>query len=601
MIRKAFTAAALLALASSAYAATDYPSGYTKCAKDGETCTFSGTRSVAYGKAGTFVYATLTGPISCAASRFPAINVGTPRYCSYGAVTTPPTCPATTIGPVINGAQSASATVTSGASVAFAPTPTSGGSWSWSGCGTSGTSRTQTVSPTASCTATASYTNSCGTVSTQVHTITVNSTPSCPATTITAVINGTQTASATINSGAAVAFAPLPASGGSWSWSGCGTSGSSRTQTVSPTASCTATATHTNSCGTQSTRAHTITVNGTTPPSTPSGTPIGFGRSTTGGAGGATVTASTGTQINQALCGRASVSTPIIIRVTGTINHGNTTKVSGSCDTTATEVELKGVSNITIVGVGTSGVLDQIGLHIRNSSNIIIRNLHIKNVKKSGSPTSNGGDSIGMETSVNNIWIDHNTLEASGGESDGYDSLLDMKAGVTNVTVSYNHYRNSSRAGLIGSSDSDSANTNITFHHNWYENIEQRTPLLRHGLAHSYNNYFSNLSNSDMIHGINSRMGGRILVEGNYFKNSNNPLLASDDSSSPGCWQTRANFLDSISYDRSVGDGALVVPIISGGQFDSTCTVSVPYSYTLDSASGLPSSLPGQVGVGKIQ
>ncbi|MES1263961.1 MAG: hypothetical protein ABUL69_06360, partial [Peristeroidobacter soli] len=147
----------------------------------------------------------------------------------------------------------------------------------------------------------------------------------------------------------------------------------------------------------------------------------------------------------------------------------------------------------------------------------------------------------------------------------------------------------------------DSANTNITFHHNWYENIEQRTPLLRHGLVHSYNNYFSNLSNSDMIHGINSRMGGRILVEGNYFKNSNNPLIASDDSDEPGCWQTRSNYLDSITYDRSVGNGELVVPVISGGQFDSTCTVTVPYSYTLDSASGLPSGLPGQVGVGKIQ
>jgi pectate lyase len=246
-------------------------------------------------------------------------------------------------------------------------------------------------------------------------------------------------------------------------------------------------------------------------------------------------------------------------------------------------------------------VLDQIGIHIRNSSNIVIRNLHIKNVKKSGSPTSNGGDAIGMETTVNNVWIDHNTLEASGGESDGYDSLLDMKAGVTNVTVSYNHYRNSSRGGLIGSSDDDAANTNITFHHNWYENIQQRMPLLRHGLVHSYNNYFSNISNSDMIHGINSRMGGRILVEGNYFKNSNNPLIASDDSPQAGCRQTRSNSLDSITYDRAVGDGALVVPIISGGQFDSTCSVSVSYSYTLDSAAGLPSSLPGQVGIGKIQ
>ena len=85
MFRKLLGGATLLALAGAAHAATDYPSGYTKCAKEGATCSFSGTRSVAYGKAGTFVYATLTGPITCSAALFPAINVGTPRYCSYGA------------------------------------------------------------------------------------------------------------------------------------------------------------------------------------------------------------------------------------------------------------------------------------------------------------------------------------------------------------------------------------------------------------------------------------------------------------------------------------------------------------------------------------
>src|SRR5690242_1680638 len=181
MIRKALIAAALLAIAGGAHAATDYPSGYTKCAKDGETCTFSGTRSVAYGKAGTFVYATLTGPITCSASLFPSTNVATPRYCSYGATSSSSsssssggTCTATAITAVINGTQTASATITSGSSVNFAPLPSSGGSWSWSGCGTSGTSRTQTVSPTASCTATANYTNSCGAVSTRAHTITVS-------------------------------------------------------------------------------------------------------------------------------------------------------------------------------------------------------------------------------------------------------------------------------------------------------------------------------------------------------------------------------------------------------------------------------------------
>ena len=518
MLRKMLCSAALLAFAAFAHAATDYPTGFTKCAKEGETCSFSGTRSVAYGKAGTFVFATLTGPFTCSGSLFPAINVDTPRYCSFGAAaSTPPTCSPTTITPVINGAQTASATITSGAQVTFAPLPASGGSWSWTGCGTSGTARQQIVSPTASCTATTTYTNTCGARSTQSFSITVGASP--------------------------------PPSGGG----------------------------------------------------TPvSGTPIGFGRATTGGKGGAVVTARTGAEINAALCARATVSTPLIIRVDGTINHGNTARATGSCDTTATEIQFKGVSNVSLIGVGNRGTLDQIGIHLRNTSNIIIQNLHILNVKKSGSPISNGGDAIGLESTVTNVWVDHNTLEASGGESDGYDSLLDMKAGVTNVTVSYNHYRNSSRAGLIGSSDSDGANTDITFHHNYYENIQQRTPLLRVGRAHTYNNYWFNVSNSDMITGINSRTGGRVLVEGNYFKNSNNPLIASDDSPTPGCWQTRSNTLDSITYDRSVGNGALVVPVIVNGQFDSTCTVTVPYSYTLDSSANIPAIVTGNAGFGKI-
>ena len=131
MLRKLLGGAALAVLATAAHAATDYPSGYTKCAKEGETCTFSGTRSVAYGKAGTFVYATLTGPVSCAASRFPSISVGTPRYCSYGPAGSSSSssgggsCPATTIVPVINGTQRSSLTVTAGTQVSFAPTPAS--------------------------------------------------------------------------------------------------------------------------------------------------------------------------------------------------------------------------------------------------------------------------------------------------------------------------------------------------------------------------------------------------------------------------------------------------------------------------------------------
>ncbi|MEJ2393208.1 MAG: RICIN domain-containing protein [Candidatus Thiodiazotropha sp.] len=78
--------------------------------------------------------------------------------------------------------KSASVTVTSGDQVTFGPQPVSSGAWSWSGCGTSGSSREQTISPTGSCTATATYTNSCGTQSTQDFTVNVNqdSTPNPP-------------------------------------------------------------------------------------------------------------------------------------------------------------------------------------------------------------------------------------------------------------------------------------------------------------------------------------------------------------------------------------------------------------------------------------
>lgn len=320
----------------------------------------------------------------------------------------------------------------------------------------------------------------------------------------------------------------------------------------------------------------------------------------TGGQGGPVVTVTTGTELNAALCNRASMTSPIVILVNGTISHANTT--AQGCNTQADVIEIKQMSNVSIIGVGTNALFEEIGIHVRDASNIILQNLHVRNVKKSGSPISNGGDAIGMETNVDRVWIDHNHLEASGGEKDGYDSLLDMKAGVTNVTVSYNLYNDSSRAGLIGSSDSDNKNTNITFHHNWYKNIEQRTPLIRHALVHMYNNYWSNDRIDYMFHAINSRMSAKALIESNYFYNVNNPLIASDDSSQPGCWQTNNDntVLPYIYYSRTVGNGALVVPAVVDGQLQSTCSITVPYTVDMDHSSTVPDVVMANAGVGKI-
>ncbi|MBT2873393.1 MULTISPECIES: pectate lyase family protein [Streptomyces] len=311
---------------------------------------------------------------------------------------------------------------------------------------------------------------------------------------------------------------------------------------------------------------------------------------TTGGAGGQTVRATTGTAIHQALCSRASSSTPITIQVEGTINHGNTAKVSGSsCNTAAGVIELKQISNVTIVGVGNGAVFDQLGIHIREASNIVIQNVTVKNVKKSGSPTSNGGDAIGMESDVRNVWVDHVTLEASGGESEGYDGLFDMKDNTQYVTLSYSILRNSGRGGLIGSSESDRSNGYVTFHHNLYENIDSRTPLLRGGIAHMYNNHYRQLNES----GINSRAGARAKVDNNYFEDSKD-VLGTFYTSEAGYWQVSGNIFDNVTWGSRDDDHNP-----AGPNPTSNTSVSIPYGFTLDGANCVPSVVAQTAGAGK--
>jgi len=84
------TALALAAfVAPTAQAATDAPSGYTKCVQaTGATCSFSGTRSVALGKSGSFVYGTFTNSVVCASGNFPTNSFTTSAWCSYAGTTT---------------------------------------------------------------------------------------------------------------------------------------------------------------------------------------------------------------------------------------------------------------------------------------------------------------------------------------------------------------------------------------------------------------------------------------------------------------------------------------------------------------------------------
>lgn len=381
----------------------------------------------------------------------------------------------------------------------------------------------------------------------------------------------------------------------------CG-AGATNTPSAGPTATFTRTPTAGGPTATR-TRTPTVVVGPTLTPTrtftagpTQSGTfgQVGYSTQnggTTGGAGGVTVTASTGTQIHQAICGRASNTTPIIIRVSGTITVGNTAKVSGSCNTADGVIEIKDVSNISIIGVGTSGIFDQIGIHIRNSHNIIIQNVNVKNVKKSGTPISNGGDAIGMESNVSNVWVDHCLLEASGGEAEGYDGLFDLKNNTQYITLSWTILRNSERGGLVNSSDSDLTSSFITYHHNYYQNLHSRLPLLRGGTAHSFDNYFNGVVES----GMNPRIGGKIKAQNNYFENAANPIgtFYTDDM---GFWDVSGNiFASTVTWSAP---GTDMHP--AGPNVVSTTSISIPYAYTLDAAANIPSIVVNGAGIGKI-
>ena len=76
-----------LALSSSVFAASDAPSGWTKCAQPGATCAMSGTHATTMGKSGVFApNVTRTGSFVCSLTNFPGAPSNS-AWCSYDPAT----------------------------------------------------------------------------------------------------------------------------------------------------------------------------------------------------------------------------------------------------------------------------------------------------------------------------------------------------------------------------------------------------------------------------------------------------------------------------------------------------------------------------------
>ncbi len=301
-----------------------------------------------------------------------------------------------------------------------------------------------------------------------------------------------------------------------------------------------------------------------TPPVPPAGQADGhasvnaLGRNgTTGGAGGPTVTVTTGAELTDYV-GRPG---PYTILVAGTIS------ISGMITV---------VADKSIIGVGatahiTGGGL-QLGSTTRPGNNVIIRNL------KFSQPDD---DSVSVTNAAHHVWIDHNEFLP------GPDGSLDVKRQSTYVTVSWNRFTGTDKTMLLGHSDTYTADVGylkVTYHHNFFDGANQRMPRVRFGEpVHVYNNYYRNIG----LYAVASTQNAGVVVEGNAFENVAFPCYSTGGyaDSDPGRLVARNNSFTASGTCEAGG---------------SVAEPSSYYGYTLTPTAQVPAVVTAGAGVGRL-
>lgn len=196
----------------------------------------------------------------------------------------------------------------------------------------------------------------------------------------------------------------------------------------------------------------------------------------------------------------------------------------------AEQVVVKVPSRTTLVGVGPDAAIVNGTLSLEQVDNVIIRNIHFSDVYDyfpAWDPKDNttgewnsAYDNITLRGATH-VWIDHCTFD-DGARTDDlapvrfgrrvqhHDGLLDIIRQSNWVTVSWNHFRNHDKTLLIGNSDNltqDEGALKVTLHHNWFERTKERTPRVRFGEVHVYNNLFEGVADGAYPYGYSLGIG----------------------------------------------------------------------------------------------
>ena len=229
-----------------------------------------------------------------------------------------------------------------------------------------------------------------------------------------------------------------------------------------------------------------------------------------------------------------------------TLNVENTSKLNGltnkiKYDSTKNEfdsyfnmLDLDGVKNITVEGIGLDAKIFQWGFTWKRSNSIEVKNLTFEDypedacsfegnkIEVSASDASYVANSIASA----NFWVHNCTFNQGKNywdvskEQDKHegDGATDLKF-IRNATLSYNHYYKNHKTGLVGG-DNNNVTANITFHHNWYQENQSRMPFARQANMHMYNNYYDSSTGTTM----QIYAGAYAFIENCYFKNDIKPF-----------------------------------------------------------------------------
>jgi len=175
-------------------------------------------------------------------------------------------------------------------------------------------------------------------------------------------------------------------------------------------------------------------------------------------------------------------------------------------------ISMLNTKDVTIEGVGSNAGFYQVTLFFEHANSIEVKNLTFSNYSEHALDFLSDGRTQEECTSNGWYWIHNNTFNSGKNYWDeDYPKSICMR-NMRNATISYNKFYNQNKVVLLGGWEYD-YQLNVTLHHNFYLNCDQRTPISRESNIHNYNNYIASCDR-----GPSPRTSTYLFSEANYFE-----------------------------------------------------------------------------------